>query len=263
MSIIIISADTGEIEEIIAQKVAETMGFTTLDHHILAEVASTHGIDPDQLDEALKTTPSLFKKMTAKQWRYALSCLEAEVLDRLLKDNIVCHGVAAHLYVTGVSHAMKVRILKGKNRVIKEIVQQRGLSLEKTERCCAAELEQRKKWSKAAYGFDETDLSQYDLVINLDQIDPEEAVKTIAGAAEYRKFQVMTYSMKCLSDLALSARVNTVLLNAMTDISVQSHDGSVVVTAKASNRQKRERIALIKEMAGKVDGVRYVEVHVK
>jgi hypothetical protein len=49
----------------------------------------------------------------------------------------------------------------------------------------------------------------------------------------------------------------------MTDISVQARDGSVIVSTKAGSRQKRKKIETIKELAGKIDGVRYVEVHVK
>ncbi|MEZ4549787.1 MAG: cytidylate kinase family protein [Desulfobacterales bacterium] len=246
MPIIIISADDAEVEKSVAQKVARTLDYHLLDEGIIAAVAATHQIDPEKLSEALEKPPSLFKSLSSGQWRYHLACIEADVLDRLLADNIVCCGLAAHLYVIGVSHGLKVRIFSGKS----------GESLKNRA-------QQRKKWSLAAYNEDETDLSRYDLVINLDQIDPSEAVKTIAGAARYRRFQVMTYSMKCLSDLALAAKVNVALLKTMTDISVQARDGSVIVSTKAGSRQKRKKIETIKELAGKIDGVRYVEVHVK
>ncbi len=249
MSIIIIASDTAEIEHSIAQKVAAAMDYQLLDRRILEDTAKKYQIDPGKLADAMKTTPSLFKSLSSGQWRYLLACVEAHVLDRLLADKIVCCGLSAHLYVTGVSHALNVRILSGDDS--------------QSEKERENRLQQRKKWSMAAYNEDETELSRYDLVINLDQIDPAEAVKTITGAAGYRKFQVMTYSMKCLSDLALAARVNVALLKTMTDISVQARDGSVIVSTKAGNRQKRKKVETIKELAGKVEGVRYVEVHVK
>ena len=157
--------------------------------------------------------------------------------------------LSAHLYVIGIAHAMKVRILSDSG-------------LQKAGKDRTSEIQKRKKWSLAAYDYDETDLSKYDLVINLEQIDPVEAVKTIAGAAAYRQFQVMTYSMKCLSDLALAAKVGGILLQSMADVKVQARDGSVVVLTKARNRQKRKKIKTIKELAGTAGGVRYVEVHV-
>ncbi len=263
MSIFIISSDAREIEENIAEKVAESMGYKLLNRGILASFAAKHQIDADKLSEAMETTPSLFKRLPSRQWRYYLACIEADVLEKLMADNIVCQGLAAHLYVTDVSHAMRVRVLSGNRQGIQTVAENSGISIQKAKKLRAGELLQRKKWSMAAYNYDETDLTRYDLVINLDQIDPAEAVKTITGAAEYRKFQVMTYSMKCLSDLALAAKVNCALLKSMADIRVQARDGSVVVLTRASNRQKRKKIETIKALAGSVEGVSYVEVHVK
>jgi cytidylate kinase len=263
MSIFIISSDAREIEQKIAKQIAEAMGYKLLDRDILPEVAAKYQIDSNKLSEALKTTPSLFKKLQSRQWRHYLACNEADVLEKLMADNIVCQGLAAHLYVNDVSHAMKVRVLSGNRQGIQMVAEKNGISLQKAEKWRADVLQLRKKWSLAAYNYDETDLTRYDLVINLEQIDPAEAVKTIIGAAEYRKFQVMTYSMKCLSDLALAAKVNSVLLQSMADVRVQARDGSVVVLTKASNRQKSKKIETIKSLAGGVEGVSYVEVHVK
>ncbi|MCK9174418.1 MAG: cytidylate kinase-like family protein [Desulforhopalus sp.] len=258
MPIIIISADARETEEGIAEKVAEAMGYTLLSPEIMAEIGTKNHLDPEQLCNELEATPHLFQKLLSCQWRHDLACIEGEVLERMLADNIVCQGLCAHLYVLGVSHAMKVRILSGDDRAAAN----QGL-LEKTKRDRVVQCRQRKKWSMAAYGNDETDLSRYDLVINLGQIDPDEAVKTITHAAAFRKFQVMTYSIKCLANLALSARVTAVLLETMSDIRVESNDGSVVIFGKASNRNKLSKITKIKELAGKVKGVNFVEVHVK
>lgn len=263
MSIIIISSDTREIEENIAKKVSEVLGYNLLDRTILADVAQKHQINPERLQEYMETTPSLFKSLSSKQWRYYLASIEAEVLEHLIQDNIVCCGLAAHLYVTGVSHALKVHVLSGSRECIEPIASRKEAPVQKTQKHLDNELQQRKKWSLSAYNCDETDLSKYDLVINLDQIDPAEAVKTITSAIEYRKFQVMTYSMKCLSNLALAAKVNVKLLESMSDVKVEARDGSVVVLTKASNSQKRKKIATIKELAGNIEGVSYVEVHVK
>jgi cytidylate kinase len=263
MSIIIISSDVKEIEEMIARKVAEAMGWNLLGPEILNDIPAKRRIDPDKLREAMKSTPSLFKNLSSRQWRHYLACVEAETLDRLLADNIVCWGLSAHLYVTGVSHVMRVRVLSASSQGLMEIAEQKQISLQKAEKLRADALVQRKKWSLAAWNNDETDLSRFDLVINLDQIDPGEAVNTIISAAAYRKFQVMTYSLKCLSDLALAAKVNAALLKSMADVKVQARDGSVIVLTKALRPQKRKKIAAIKELAGNIEGVNYVEVHVK
>ncbi len=262
MSIIIISSDDRETEDFIAEKVALEKGYDRLDRRFLSDVAAGHEIKPDRLAEALDSTPTVFKKLPARHWHQYLAFIEAEVLDRMLADNLVCCGLAAHLYVTGISHAMRVRVLAGKEKKIADIADQNAINIEKAQKWATKALENRKKWSLAAFGSDETDLSRYDMVISLDQIDPVEAVRTITGASEYRKFQVMTYSKKCLTDLALAARVNVALLKAMTDVKVQAKDGAVIVYVRTLRRQKRKTVETIKALASRVDGVSYVEVHV-
>jgi len=260
MSIIMISSDVPEMENRIAEGVAEEKGYDRLDRRILADAALRYGTRPERLNEALESAPSLFRRLALRRWRYALACIQAEVLDRMLADNLVCWGLAAHLYVNGVSHAMKIRVLSGKEADAKT-AEQMGVPLHKSERWRAASSKRRKEWTMAAFQEEEADPSRYDLVIRLDQIDPVEAVRTIVGASEYRKFQSMTYSTKCLTDLALAAKVHVALSESMTDVRVQARDGSVVVSTRVPNRQKRKKVAAIKQVAGRVHGVSYVEVH--
>ena len=261
MPIIIIAADDRKIEEQIVDQVAGEKKYELLDRRRLKEIAAGCQTSAEKLVGVLETTPSVFKKMPLRQWRQLLSCLEAGVLTRLLADNLVCCGLAAHLYVTDVSHAMKIRLLSGKKQRI-ALLTGRGMSPEKAEKSLAAELARRRKWSLAAFNVDETDLSGYDMVISLDQIDPVEAVRTIIGASEYRKFQAVTYSTKTLSDLALAARVEAVLFKEMNNVRVQARDGAVVVSTGALRHQKRKKVEAIKSLAGGIEGVSYVEVHV-
>lgn len=262
MSIIIFSSDSMDLEKDIAEKTADAMKYKRVDRQILTDIASKYQLSEAKLQEALEKTPSFFRKMPQKLWQQCLSCIESEVLEQLLEDNIVCWDLAAHLYVLGVSHALKVRLLAGYDSLIDKLVNEKGFSRQRAQKWLKDQSRQREKWSNAAYERDETDPSLYDLVINLEQIDPEEAVKTITGAVAYRKFQPMTYSIKCLTNLSLASKVTVELLKSMTDIRVKARDGTVVVTTKALKRQKRNKAAAIKEIAGNIEGVNYVEVHV-
>jgi cytidylate kinase len=262
MSIIIISSNSEEAKKEIAEAIVETNKYNLLNDQILKEIEITHNINTGKLSEALEKTPSLFKKVLSQKWQYYLACIEAEVLNRLQNDNIVCYGLAAHLYVQGVSHALKIRIIHNNNQRIEKIAEQQGIPMQRARKWLEAESRKRKKWSIAAYNLDETDSSQYDLVINLNQIDLGEAIKTITGAVGYRKFQPITYSIKCLSDLALAAKVRTVLLKSMNDIRIQARDSTVIVFTKALKQRKQEKIMTIKNLAGNIEGVGCVEVHV-
>jgi cytidylate kinase len=261
MPIIIISSTSEEAEKEIAEKILKAKGYTCVDTRILPDIEEKYHIEAGKLSKTLKNKPSFLKKMVPNQWQYRLACIEAEVLERLMDNNTVCLGLAAHLYVVGVSHALKVRIIHNNHQRIEKTAEEQGITPQRAWKWRDMELMKRKKWSLSAYHRDEADPSQYDLVINLDQIDLNEAVVTITGAASYRKFQPITYSMKCLSDLALAAKVRTTLLKSMGDIRVQAKDGTIIVFAKLF-QNKIERVKTIKDLAGKIDGVDCVEVHV-
>jgi len=261
MPIILISSDSYDTGREIGEKTAKAVGYDYVGREILAPIADKFNIQQDKLIKAIEETPSFFGLSSKRRNKY-LAYIQEAVLGRLLEDNVVCHGLAAHLYVLGVSHALKVRILTDPEKLAGQLSSEAGMSAEKTKKLIKRQEAQRKYWSLEAFGLDETDPSNYDMVISLNQIDPDEAVNTIADMAASPKFRPMTYSTKCLRDKELSARVHVVLMERFPDIKVHTDGSTVVVETKAIKREKRKRTLAIKELAGGVDGVHYVEVHV-
>lgn len=261
MSFIIISSDMAEAELEIAEKTAKALGYNSLGPDKLPEIAAKYDVSPDKLTETLENTPSPWRLGQSKKWLQLLACIEAEVLERLKADKIVCWGLAAHLYVRAVSHALKVRILTDGEQQAQRVAENHDIPVKKAKKWVESEKRKREQWSMAAFDQNEMDPSMYDLIINLGQIDPDEAVNTITNAVAYRKFQPMTYSVKSLAENALAAKVKAKLLASMTDVQVEARDGRVIVTSKALKREKQKKAATIKEIAGSVEGVEFVEVH--
>ena len=260
MPIIILSSDIMEEEKEIAEKIVRENGYRPLNRDILPEIEAKYHIDSGKLAETLDTVPSFLKQIVSNQWKYRLACIEAEVLTRLMEDNTVCWGLSAHLYVLGISHALKARVIGHEKQ--EKITDMQNMRMKKAEKILDMEQAKRKKWSLAAYNRDDSDPALYDLIINLNQIDRGEAVYSIISASGYRKFQPITYSTKCLADLALAAKVRTSLLKSAPDVDVQARDGTVLVYTKAFKQNKLEKIKQIKELAGQIEGVGCVEVHV-
>lgn len=260
MPIIIISSDSVRSAEQIAKTTADAVGYQCVGTEILPEIAAKSDVSVEKIEQVLGRNNSLWPRMGAKRRVQLLACIEAEVMDRLMADNIICWGLAAHLYVQGVSHALKVRLLSDSAQQAERVAQERGIALPKAAKWLRGEIRKQERWSLSAFGQNELEPDMYDLVINLGQIDPDEAVRTISGAVAYRKFQPMTYSIKSLAENAVAAKVKTKLLESMSDIRVQARDGKVVVTSKALKRERQKKAAAIKEIAGQVEGVDYVEV---
>jgi cytidylate kinase len=261
MSIIILSSDSLEKGKEIAQKTCTVLDYGLVDRGLLSVIESRCEVPRDKLEWALDELPSS-RGRAADLQRQALGYIQATTLGELLKDNLVCYGLAAHLYVLGVSHALRVRILADPKELIEEISLLEKVSMEKARDLMERRRKLRQDWSLTLYGQDETDPSQYDLVISLSQIDTEEAVKIISQTVDYRRFAPMTYSINCLKDAELSSRVHACLRDKFPSVKVRADGGTVVVETKGSRRNKLKTAATIKEVVQPMEGVDYVEVHV-
>jgi len=257
---IIISSDSYKTGREIGEKTAKATGYDYVDRQILGPVCEKYGVQEKELVKALEEAPS-FLGLSSKLRNKYFAYIQEATLEQLLDDNVVCHGLAAHLYVLGIAHALKVRVLSDPGTLVRKLSSEMGVSPDKVKKLNKKHEAHRKKWSLEAFNLDETDPSNYDMIISLSQIDPDEAVKTIADMAGYRKFQPMTYSIKCLKDKELASRVRVVLMERFPDVRVQADGSTVVVKTKAVKREKRKRTESIKELAGAVEGVGYVEVY--
>ena len=111
MPVIAVSSDSFEQGEAVAREVAQRLGYQFLGRELVAEVAKDKGLAEEEIFRALEEA-TRFLGMRARRRRELLTHLKAACLERLKEDNIVCHGLGAHLYVIGVSHAMRVRVLE-------------------------------------------------------------------------------------------------------------------------------------------------------
>jgi cytidylate kinase len=261
MSVVIISSDSDDKAREIAEKTAEALEYSVLDREVFNAVSAKYEIPVEKLHRSLDEAPS-FLGMSSKMRALCLAYTEEAALAGLSGDKVVCHGLAAHLYVLGVSHVLKVRILADFEEQVRQIAAAKGVSSEKAAKFLRRQESLRRRWSRRAYGRDETEASLYDMVISLSQIDGNEAVKTIAETAGYPRFMPMTYSIKCMKDKELATRVRAMLMSLYPDVRVRADGTTVVVETNALKREKRRRAEKIKTLAGRIPGVDYVEVHV-
>jgi cytidylate kinase len=261
MTIIAISSDSYRMGRETGEKAAKRLGYRYLDRELLKDISSGSGITEEKLLKALEKTPSALG-MSARDQAVYLAHIERNVVAEFLKDNVVCHGLAAHLYVLGVSHVLKVRVLSNPQDLGSELAQGKVLSREVMDKLIRRNENARKRWSLKAFSLDETDPSNYDMVISLNKIEMNEAVKSIAEAAGYKKFKAMSYSLKCLKDEEIAAEARTILFPRFPDAQVRANGPTVVVITKGMKREKQKKALMIKEMVGKIPGVNFVEVHV-
>ncbi len=259
MPVIIITADSYEKGREIGQQTAEVLGYRYVDRELLGRVSEVCKTPEERLVRLLEdAAPAPLGGVFSKRWREQVACIQQEVLQRLLEDNVVCHGLCAHLYVLGVSHVIRVRLISrgadagGQPAVACDAdVEEDAARLQKQWRC----------WSLRADDQEQTYLCRYDLVVNLDAADMPQVVEKLAEAAADPKFRANTYSLNCLRDLELAARVRVRLMQQFPNVDVEANAATVVVRAKLSRRSRNRQIETIKKLVREMPGVAYVEVH--
>lgn len=261
MTVIAISSDCYTVGRNVGEKVAKDLGYRYMDREFLRDISQAAGIPEEKLLKALERTPSALG-MSSKDQAIYLAHIERHVIEEFLKDDVVCHGLAAHLYVLGVSHVLKVRILARPEDLGSEMCRGKVLSKSELEKAIKRNESFRRRWSLRAFSLDETDPSNYDMVISLNKIELAEAAKSIIDAAGYKRFKPMSYSMKCLRDERAVAEAKTILYPRFPDARISANGTNLIVITKGLKREKQKKAALIKEMLGRIDGINFVEVHV-
>ena len=261
MAVIIVSSDSLSTAAHIAEQTARGLNYRCVGREILGGLGKRYGASEEKLHKTLEELPSFFG-VSARAHAQCMAYIEEAVLARLSEDGAVCHGLAAHLYVRGVSHALKARVLADPSEIIRETMKQKGVSPEKAAKIAKHEEALRSRWSIEIYRSDETASSLYDLVINLSRVAPEEAVRMIVESSSHPRFRPTTYSVKCINDMALASRVRVVLLALFPDVVVEVDGVTVVVETAAVPREKEKRIEAIEKLARSVPGVGHVEVRV-
>jgi len=259
MPVVILSSDAPATGSEIAGAVAQRLGFRLVGRELLERVAERSTIDQARLVRALDEDPTLLG-MTAGSRTRCLAHIQRWAVDELLSDDVVCHGLAAHLYVSGVSHVLKVRVLADGESAARALAARRGISLEKAERLRGRQAAGRRRWSMAAFGRDETDPSLFDLVIGLRQIEPARAVTMIADTVGERSFQAMTYSRARLRDVALEARARVALIDRFPQARIQAMQGKITVEVTSTRRERGSVASSLEQSLATVEGAEGFEV---
>jgi cytidylate kinase len=257
MSVITISRGTMSGGKLIAEDLAVQLGYRCIDRDIIVEKAAVSGVSHHELRDALDKPPTFLERLQHKKYRY-LALIQAALTEEVRAGHAVYHGHAGHLLLRGGGPIFRVRIIAPTEFRIS--MAQKRLRLRRDE---AAEYihtmdEDRKRWTQYLYGVDWTDPSYYDLVINLEHIDIQDAAEEIAHIV--RRQACYDFDAKCqsqMNDLAIASRVKADLaLNSTTEhieFNVTCEDGRVSLSGRLPNLDLLDET---KRVASAVPGVK-------
>lgn len=258
MSIITISRGSYSRGKEVAEKLARKLGYDCISRDILLEASDEFNIPEIKLIRALHDAPTVLERFTHGKERY-VNYLRSALLQHVLKDNVVYHGLAGHYFLRDISHVLKVRIIADMESRVEEEMKRENISAEEALHVLEKDDDERRKWGLKVYGTDTWDARLYDMVLHIKNLTVEDAVNILFETVQKPVFQTTPVSQKIIRDLALSAKVQANLVKIAPMVKVTADDGVVTIgNIDDSLTGKNETMAELKELAGNVEGVKEV-----
>lgn len=224
MAIITISRGSFSRGKEVAEKLAEKLGYECVSREILLEASKEFDIPEMRLSRALHDSSSIFEKFNQGKIKY-MTYYKYALLKHIKNDNVVYHGLAGHYLLKDLPHIFKVRVLANINDRVNEVMARDGISEADAVDTIKKDDSERRKWGMQLYGIDTWDSRLYDMVININKLQVEDAVDILYAAVNTPVFQTNEKTKKKIEEITLEAKIHSIMI-----------DYSLVVEVKVDNR---------------------------
>jgi cytidylate kinase len=250
MAVITISRGTFSGGKMLAECLAETLGYRCVDRDVIVERAAVSGISHQELRDTLEKPPGFLDRFQHKKYIY-LTLIQAALSEEVRTGKAVYHGNAGHLLLGGGAPILRTRIIAPLEFRIKMARERLKFGRDEAIAYILKMDQDRRQWTQFLYGVDWGDPSLYDLVINLEYLDIDQACEIIAQLARSRRFEFTPECQARMDDLALASRLQANLAidpaTSGLEVEVTTAKGHVRVKGKlpsVDQSEEVERVAL-------------------
>lgn len=229
MAIITISRGSYSRGKEVAENLAERLGYSCVSRDILLEACQEFNIPEIRLAKALHDAPSVLDRFSNGKERY-ISYFRSVFLNRMVKDNVVYHGLAGHFFLQDIDHAFKVRIYANLEDRIKEETKRENCSADTARYSLKKDDEERRRWSLYLYGKDTWNCNLYDIVLRIDTMTVDDVVEVLHGLVKKGRYDATSESLELLQEQALLANIHTKIVDVSPQAKVKINDGVATIT---------------------------------
>ena len=261
MSVITISRGSFSGGRTLAECLAAKLGYRCIGRETIVERAAASGVSHEELLAALLNPPGFLERFMHKRYQY-LTLFQAALAEEVRNGNVVYHGNAGHLMLKGASPVLRIRIIAPLEMRLAMVQERLKFSRHDALDYIRKMDEGRRKWTQFLYGVNWEDPALYDLVLNLEHMDIEEACEIINALTRTRRcFQLSAECQAELDDLAVASRVRADLaMNSSTshlELETSAKGGQVFIRGKVTETGELEEV---RRVAKAVPGVTAVNL---
>jgi cytidylate kinase len=259
MPIITVSRGSGSGGRLLAEQVAERLGYDIVSREEIVHEAARFGASEEQLQRALLKPPGLWDRFQHERRCY-LAFVQAALTERVRTGRVVYHGNAGHLLLPGISHVVCVRLIAPLEFRMEMLRERTSMTDDEAAEHIQKVDHQREKWTRFLYGADWLDPHLYDLSINLRTMDVEDAAELLVALSASPRFAPTGESRQAMEDLVLASRVQAALAaderTAPAEVSVRTRDGVVFLRGRL---RPASLVDAVLDVARAVEGVDRVD----
>ncbi|MBF0232019.1 MAG: cytidylate kinase-like family protein [Desulfamplus sp.] len=263
MSIITISRGSYSMGKTVAEKVAQRLNYDIISREVLLDACNQFNVPELKLEKAIHDAPGILERYRHSKQSY-VAYIRSALVERVLSDNVVYHGLAGHLLLKGLPNVLKVRITADiEKRVtrVAALMAQENLPGQNARAIILEDDRQRRKWTDYLYGQDPWDTSLYDMSICIDKLSLDNAVDFICQAAQTEGFKSTEKSKQKAKDMAVACRVKAALVDDFPDIGVTCEYGNVLVYTKGKDHGAGKLTKKLNAIRESVSGMHHIETH--
>ncbi|HHE46557.1 MAG TPA: response regulator [Bacteroidetes bacterium] len=246
--------------EDVADGVANHLNYDRIEEKLLDETSGRFAVPKEKLVRAMTDSPPFFR--LTRQREKNVAYLKAVLAGLIIRDDQLLHGYAMHLLPNSIAHVLKVCIIADHDYRVKQVVQTTTKSEKEADRIIRKDDKDRLQWTQYLFDKSPYDESLYDMVLPMQDISIEDAVKTICDYTHREPVKTTPQSLRAAQDHVLATAVNLALVEAGHDVEVYSESGNVTITINNYVVRLEQYRKKLMRIAAEVDGVKQVDTRI-
>jgi cytidylate kinase len=205
---------SGTHGEKIAKQVAKKLGYPFYGEEELLKAADEMGF-LDDVKKLNEKGPSLLEKFFSERPKIYLNRLQSVIFEVAKKGDAVFFGRGSQLLLHSFDCAFHVLLTGSTEKRVQRVMEENHVSREMAEQMIHRSDHDKKGFVRFAYDEDWLNPQLYDLLINVDKLSFDSAVKIVVDAAKSDDIKACGRdSVRLLGKLSLQRKVESALLEA-------------------------------------------------